>query len=129
MYWQLRRQHLIWALESSRGCSYTGLGAAVLFCGSTALLWISDYMDIGLPFCFTALLWISSSTACATCDLLVISFQGPVMEVKTDVVVLLENIRCHQDDVPALKQSLSTLATMCRENGKSRRRLQCFSFS
>ncbi len=30
------------------------LGAAILFCGSTALLQISDYMDIGLPFCFMA---------------------------------------------------------------------------
>ncbi len=50
-------QHLIWALvESSRGCHYTGLGAAILFCSST------DHMDIGLPFCFTALLRIYSST-------------------------------------------------------------------
>ena len=29
-------------------------------------------MDIGLPFCFMALLWISLSTVCVTCDLLVI---------------------------------------------------------
>ncbi len=45
------------------GSHYTGLGAAILFCSSTALLWISDYMDIGLPFCFTSLLRISSSMA------------------------------------------------------------------
>ncbi len=31
------------------------MGAAILFCGSTALLWISDYMDTGLPFCFLLL--------------------------------------------------------------------------
>ncbi len=53
----------MWALESSGGCHYIGLGA-VLFCGSTSLLWISDYMDIGLPFCFMALLQILSSMAC-----------------------------------------------------------------
>ncbi len=45
------------------GSHYTCMGAAILFCGSTALLRILDYMDIGLPFCFMALLWISSSTA------------------------------------------------------------------
>ncbi len=52
------------------------VGAAILFCGSTAsaLLRISDYRDIGLPFSFGALLRISSSTVSATCDLLVISF-------------------------------------------------------
>ncbi len=29
---------------------YTGLGVAILFCS----LWILDYTDIGLPFCFMA---------------------------------------------------------------------------
>ncbi len=62
-----RQHHLFWALESSHrvailvflcgGCHCTGLGATVLFCGSTALLRISDHMDIGLPFCFMAL-WL-----------------------------------------------------------------------
>ncbi len=69
-----------WALVSSHfgflmgGCYYTGLGAAILFCSSTVLLGIADDMDIRLPFCFMALLQISSSIAWATCDLLVISF-------------------------------------------------------
>ena len=45
------------------------LGAAILFCGSTALLWISDYMDIGLCYGFLHLYM-----AWATCDVLVISF-------------------------------------------------------
>ncbi len=96
---QLRRQHLIWALESSRGCYYTGLGAAILFYSSTALLWISDYTDIGLPFCFMALLWISLSTACATCDLLVISFLESILflarfelsHTRTDGMLKTEN--------------------------------------
>ncbi len=60
--WQLRRQHLIWALASSHFSFLMWghllyLGAAILFCSSTALLWISDYKDIGLPLCFMAI-WL-----------------------------------------------------------------------
>ncbi len=71
-----RKQHKYYLCTGSQGHNisfgllrvagtaiYTGLGAAILFCGSTALLWISDNMDIGLPFCFMGLLQISSSMA------------------------------------------------------------------
>ena len=40
------------------------------------------------------------------------------METKADVNVLMEGIRCQQDDIPSLKQALLTLASMCNANGK-----------
>lgn len=42
------------------------------------------------------------------------------MDAETDVIVLLESIKCHLSNNPAaVKEALITLAKMCTRNGRS----------
>ncbi len=75
-------------------------------------------MDIGLPFCFTALLQISLSMASTTCDLVVISFIFTLPDPTGAIMFLAVHIACTLSSHPVSTSQFTKAGHSTSEHGK-----------